>query len=141
MTDERPSRAERPQGPASSGRPDRGERPERERAGGEPKPESERRPSAARTARHEPATAGRRSKTLQTVTIVLLLLGLLTAIFVFQNTQEVAINFLFWSVDAPLAAALLLAVVIGGILAFLVAYVRQRQYRRAVRREHEIHSR
>ncbi|CAN5786613.1 hypothetical protein BH18ACT15_BH18ACT15_05590 [soil metagenome] len=135
MTDERARRAERPRDSASPARSERGDPGGQERAG-----ESTSRSRTARAQKHEPATAGRRSKTLQTVTIVLLLLGLLTAIFVFQNTQGVEINFLVWSVDAPLAAALLLAVVIGGILAFLVAYVRQRQYRRAVRREHEVHS-
>ena len=138
MGDEQQGRAQRPREPVSptgSGVSQPGQRAG-ERAGSEGRPAVHSGPSAEQ----DPATAGRRSKTLQTVTIVLLLLGLLTAIFVFQNTQQVTINFLAWSVDAPLAAVLLLAVVIGGLLAFLVAYIRQRQYRRAARREHAIHS-
>jgi uncharacterized integral membrane protein len=71
--------------------------------------------------------------------VVLLLLGLLTAIFVLQNTEQTEVKFLFWSAKVPLAGALLLSVVLGGLLAFLVAFVRQRQYRRAMQREHDAH--
>lgn len=89
---------------------------------------------------HERYTAGRASKTLQQVTIALLVLGLLTVIFILQNTQSVQVHFLFFSAQAPLAAAILLAAVLGGILTFLVAFLRQRQYRRAARKEHGVHS-
>ncbi len=85
----------------------------------------------------EPAGAVKRA---QGVTIALLLVGLLTAVFVLQNTDHVRMHFLFWSVSTPLAGALLLAVVLGGSLAFLVAFVRQRQFRRAMKREHRLHS-
>ncbi len=67
-----------------------------------------------------------RSATAQAVTIALLVVGLLTAIFVLQNTDTANVNFLFWSVDVPLSGALLLAGVLGGLIAFLVAYVRRR---------------
>jgi uncharacterized integral membrane protein len=67
-----------------------------------------------------------RSATAQTVIIALLLVGLLTAIFVLQNTDMTKVNFLFWSVDVPLSGALLLAGVMGGIISFLVAYARRR---------------
>ena len=83
-------------------------------------------------ARQEP---GEPTKTLQRVTAAILVLGLLTAIFVLQNTRDVTIEFLFWQTTVPLAAALLLATVLGGILAFLVAYIRQRQFRRALKRK------
>ncbi len=95
---------------------------------------------AAGVPAHGRATAGQRSKVFQIVTIVVLVLGLLTAVFVAQNTRTIEIVFFFWTVHAPLAAALLLALVIGGTLAFLVAFVRQRQYRRAARREHQMHA-
>ncbi|MDQ3878649.1 MAG: lipopolysaccharide assembly protein LapA domain-containing protein [Actinomycetota bacterium] len=85
----------------------------------------------------EPAGAVKRA---QGVTIALLIVGLLTAIFVLQNTNRVRMHFLFWSISTPLAGALLLAVVLGGLLAFLVAFVRQRQFRRAMKREHRLHN-
>lgn len=93
--------------------------------------------------RHDEAdfTPGPRTKHAQGITIALLLVGLLTAIFVLQNTRSVRMKFLFWEASAPLAGALLLAVALGGLLAFLVAFVRQRQYRRAMRKEHSVHAR
>lgn len=90
---------------------------------------------------HADWTPGPRTKTAQGITITLLLVGLLTAIFVIQNTDSVPVHFLAWKVSTPLAGALLLAVVLGGILAFLVAFIRQRQYRRAMRKEHSVHAR
>jgi uncharacterized integral membrane protein len=76
-----------------------------------------------------------RPKTAQAVTVAVLVVGLLIAIFVIQNTESANITFLAWSAKVPIAAALLLAAVLGGVLAFLVAYVRQWQFRRALRRE------
>lgn len=76
-----------------------------------------------------------RPKTAQAVTVAVLVVGLIIAIFVIQNTESHRITFLAWSANVPIAAALLLAAVLGGALAFLVAYVRQWQFRRALRRE------
>lgn len=90
---------------------------------------------------HDDFTPGGRTKHAQGITIALLLVGLFTAIFVLQNTRSVRMTFLFWETSAPLAGALLLAVALGGILAFLVAFIRQRQYRKAMRREHSVHAR
>lgn len=90
---------------------------------------------------HADWTPGRRTKTAQGITITLLLVGLLTAIFVLQNTESVPVEFLFWKGSVPLAGALLLAVVLGGLLSFLVAFIRQRQYKRAMRKEHSVHAR
>ena len=90
---------------------------------------------------HDDFTPGGRTKQAQGITVALLLVGLFTAIFVLQNTRSVQMKFLAWEISAPLAGALLLAVVLGGILAFLVAFVRQRQYKRAMRKEHSVHAR
>lgn len=68
-----------------------------------------------------------RYQTAQTVVVALLVVGLLIGIFVFQNTTRAEVHFLFWSASIPLAGALILAAVLGGIFAFLVAFVRQRQ--------------
>jgi len=59
---------------------------------------------------------------------------LLAAIFVLQNTADVNIELLFWTVTMPLAAALLLSLAVGGLIASLIALVRQHQYRRALER-------
>ena len=90
---------------------------------------------------HEDLAPGHRMKQAQGITIALLLVGLLTAIFVLQTTRSVPMKFLFWETSAPLAGALLLAVALGGLLAFLVAFVRQRQYKRAMKKEHSVHAR
>jgi uncharacterized integral membrane protein len=103
----------------------------------------ERRDESAQDAveEHKDWTPGPRTKTAQGITITLLIVGLLTAIFVLQNTDSVPVNFLFWKASVPLAGALLLAVVLGGLLSFLVAFIRQRQYKRAMRKEHSVHAR
>jgi uncharacterized integral membrane protein len=79
-----------------------------------------------------PARQGR-YKTAQAVVVALLVVGLLTGIFVFQNTMKAKVHFLFWSGSVPLAGALILAAVLGGILAFLVVFIRQRRIARESR--------
>ena len=74
-----------------------------------------------------------RYKTAQAVVVALLVVGLLTAIFILQNTNGAKVHFLFWSASIPLAGALILAAVLGGILAFLVVFVRQRRIARTLR--------
>lgn len=74
-----------------------------------------------------------RIRTAQAITIALLVVGLATAIFVMQNTAPARVHFLIFSASLPLAAALLLAAVLGGTLAFLVASLRARQLKRALR--------
>jgi uncharacterized integral membrane protein len=69
----------------------------------------------------------------QAVVIALLVVGLPTAIFIFQNTTRARVHFLFWSASVPLAGGLILAAALGGILTFLVAFVRQRRITRESR--------
>ena len=71
-----------------------------------------------------------RYKSAQAVVVALLIVGLLTGIFVFQNTTKAEVHFLFWSGSVPLAGALILAAVLGGIFAFLVTFFRQRRLAR-----------
>lgn len=82
-------------------------------------------------------TSRGRYQTIQTVVIALLAVGLLIGIFVFQNTTKAKVHFLFWSASIPLAGALILAAVLGGIFAFLVAFVSQRSKARALRSSQE----
>ena len=78
-------------------------------------------------------TKGRgRYQTAQTVVAALLAVGLLSAIFIFQNTMTARIHFLFWSAAVPVAGALILAAVLGGIVGFLAAFLRQRRRAREV---------
>ena len=65
--------------------------------------------------------------------VALLVVGLLTAVFIFQNTARARVHFLMWSASVPLAGALILAAVLGGIFAFLAAFVRQRRIARELR--------
>lgn len=81
-----------------------------------------------------------RYQTAQTVVVALLAVGLLIGIFVFQNTTKAKVHFLVWSASIPLAGALILAAVLGGIFAFLVAFIRQRQRGRELRTAREENS-
>ena len=78
-----------------------------------------------------PTSAGEgRYKSAQAVVVALLIVGLLTGIFVFQNTTKAEVHFLFWSGSIPLAGGLILAAVLGGLFAFLITFVRQRRVTR-----------
>lgn len=80
-----------------------------------------------------------RARTAQISILALLLAALVTAVFVSQNTADAHVRFLVWALTIPLAAALLFAAALGGLLAYLIVYLRQAQFRRAVRKEHEAH--
>lgn len=67
--------------------------------------------------------------------IALLVVLLLLAIFILQNTQAVEITFLGWNGEAPLAAALLIATVAGLIIATSAGALRILQLRRRVKRD------
>ncbi|WP_395695819.1 lipopolysaccharide assembly protein LapA domain-containing protein [Nocardioides sp.] len=60
---------------------------------------------------------------------------LLLVVFIAQNTQAVDISFLWWSGQAPLSVALLVAAATGIALAAVVGTMRIWQLRRRVRRE------
>lgn len=66
--------------------------------------------------------------------IVLAMLLLLLVIFIAQNTQDVEVSFLGWNGQAPLAVALLIASLIGILLAVVAGSLRILQLRRRVRR-------
>ncbi len=64
----------------------------------------------------------------------LLVLLVLMAIFILQNTQSVEVSFLGWTGSAPLSASLLIAVVAGMLLAVSAGALRIMQLRRRVKR-------
>lgn len=59
---------------------------------------------------------------------------LVLVIFIAQNTQHVEVSFLGWDGRAPLAVSLLVAVLIGILLAVVAGSLRILQLRRRVRR-------
>jgi uncharacterized integral membrane protein len=60
---------------------------------------------------------------------------LLLVIFIAQNTQDVQVSFLGWDGQAPLSVALLVASLIGTLLAVVAGSLRILQLRRRVRRD------
>jgi len=78
----------------------------------------------------------RRSRTSSAWVAVVALAGLvlLLVIFVAQNTQDVQISFLGWDGRAPLAVALLVAALVGILLAVVTGSLRILQLRRRTRR-------
>lgn len=67
--------------------------------------------------------------------VALLVVLLLLAVFILQNTQAVEIAFFGWNGEAPLAAALLIATVAGLVIATSAGALRILQLRRRVKRE------
>jgi uncharacterized integral membrane protein len=85
--------------------------------------------------RGEDPLRGSRTSGLWTSVVALVLLLILLAVFVFQNTQEVQVTYFGWEVQAPLAAALLIATAAGGLIVVAAGSLRILQLRRRVRRE------
>ena len=67
--------------------------------------------------------------------VLLVVVLVLLAIFILQNTQKVEISFLGWTGSAPLAAALLTATAAGRALAGAAGSLRILQLRRRVKRD------
>jgi uncharacterized integral membrane protein len=65
---------------------------------------------------------------------LLVLILVLLAVFMLQNTQEVSVTFLGWAGVAPLAAALLIAAAAGMFATVIAGSLRIWQLRRRVRR-------
>ena len=66
--------------------------------------------------------------------VALALLLLLLIVFIAQNTQDVEVSFLGWDGHAPLAVSLLVATLVGIVLAVVAGSLRILQLRRRVRR-------
>ncbi|MBV9830948.1 MAG: LapA family protein [Marmoricola sp.] len=86
------------------------------------------------TGRPDPLRTSRTSS-LWTAALVLVVLLLLLAIFILQNTQRVKISFFGWTGHAPLAASLLIAAVAGAVVVASAGVLRILQLRRRVKRE------
>jgi len=66
--------------------------------------------------------------------IGMLVVLLLVAVFIIQNTQSVEISFFGWTGEAPLSAALLIATVAGLFISAVAGALRILQLRRRVKR-------
>lgn len=78
----------------------------------------------------------RRSRTASAwfAVVTLAVLLLLLVIFIAQNTQDVQVSFLAFDGRAPLAVSLLVAALVGILLAVVAGSLRILQLRRRVRR-------
>lgn len=76
---------------------------------------------------------GSRTSGIWVAVVGLVVLLVLLAIFVLQNTRSVEVTFLGWSGSAPLAAALLIATAAGLLIAVAAGGLRILQLRRRVR--------
>ena len=72
----------------------------------------------------DPQRGRRRPRTFDAVAVASLVVALLTAVFVIQNTEPATVNFFAWQATVPLAIALLLAAVLGVLLGGLLTLLR-----------------
>lgn len=95
------------------------------------------RPEPARPDPKQPSDPlrGSRASGVWAAVVALVVLLILLAVFILQNTAEVEIVYFGWSGQAPLAAALLIAVAAGLLIAVVAGSLRILQLRRRVRRE------
>jgi uncharacterized integral membrane protein len=116
---------------------DSGSSPEPAKAPDPEQPTSTARPAddpRSPTASKDPLRGSKASGVWVAVVALVVLLVLL-AVFVLQNTQPVEVSFLGWEGEAPLAATLLIAVAAGLLIAVAAGSLRILQLRSRVRRE------
>jgi putative membrane protein len=70
----------------------------------------------------------RKEKEMTPKRVLFLVIGLLFAIFVFQNAQVVEVRFLFWSAHASRALVLLGTMILGLLAGWLTAWMRQKEH-------------
>jgi uncharacterized integral membrane protein len=90
-------------------------------------------PEHATPTGHDPLRRSRTSGAWVAVVGFAVLL-LLLVVFIAQNTQDAEVSFLGWQGHAPLAVSLLIAAVVGIVLAVVAGSLRILQLRRRVRR-------
>ncbi|WP_139977612.1 LapA family protein [Nocardioides litoris] len=87
--------------------------------------------------RHDDPLRGSRISGAYAAVIAAAVLIVLLVIFVFQNTADARIQFLWLDGQFPLAAALLISMVAGMVVVALVGSLRILQLRRRVKRENK----
>ena len=64
--------------------------------------------------------------------IVAIIIAIVAAVFIFQNTEDTNVEFLFLSGRAPLYVVIIISMVLGALLTLIVLGVRRRRRRRRV---------
>ena len=78
---------------------------------------------------------GSRTSGIWTATVALIVVLILLAIFILQNTQRVEVSYFGWTGQAPLSATLLIAAAGGALLVASAGALRILQLRRRVKKE------
>ncbi len=78
---------------------------------------------------------GSRASGIWTATIALIVILILLAIFILQNTQSVEVSYFGWNGKAPLSATLLIAAAGGALLVASAGALRILQLRHRVKKE------
>ena len=91
--------------------------------------------SGASTAPGKDPLRGSRASGVWVAVVALVVLLILLSIFILQNTRPVEVTYFGWEGEAPLAAALLIAVAAGLLIAVIAGSLRILQLRRRVRHE------
>lgn len=78
---------------------------------------------------------GSRTSGIWTATIALIVILILLAIFILQNTQSVEVSYFGWNGEAPLSATLLIAAAGGALLVASAGALRILQLRHRVKKE------
>jgi uncharacterized integral membrane protein len=78
---------------------------------------------------------GSRASGVWAAVVSLVVLLVLLSVFILQNTQPVEVTYFNWTGEAPLAAALLIAVAAGLLVAVVAGSLRILQLRRRVRHD------
>jgi uncharacterized integral membrane protein len=99
-----------------------------------PARETEEQPAAAPASTGKDPLRGSRTSGIWSAVVSLVVLLVLLAVFVLQNTQPVEVTFFGWTGQAPLAATLLIATAAGLLIAVSAGALRILQLRRRVRR-------
>ncbi len=93
------------------------------------------RPAAAGRAQKDNPLRGSRTSGTWVAVLLLVVVLILLAVFILQNTQKAQVSFFGWSGQAPLSATLLIAAAGGALVVAAAGALRILQLRRRVKRE------
>ncbi|MCL1601774.1 MAG: LapA family protein [Actinomycetia bacterium] len=62
--------------------------------------------------------------------IIAVIVGVAALIFIFQNSKQQDVNFLFFSATVPLSVVIVISMLLGAIIGWFFGYMRRRRRRR-----------
>ena len=62
--------------------------------------------------------------------IIAVIVGVAALIFIFQNSEQQDVNFLFFSATVPLSVVIVISMLLGAIIGWFFGYMRRRRRRR-----------